>query len=271
MDIKDRVALVTGAGSGIGQAVSREFALRGAKTVILVDRRDEVYRLADEINSEIGRQVAEVKIGDTTNDAFRVQVYDQVTARHGVVTICVPAAGIARDALAVRVDKHTGKALPYSITTFREVTEVNLIAPTYWAIEMVVRIAEDRWNHGLKQWQPEEEVQGAVVFLGSVSSRGNKGQISYAVSKAGLEGAAATLTKEAMYYGVRCAIIHPGFTDTPMVRGLGEEFIGKNILPFTQLRRLIRPAEIADAICFMVCNPAVSGELWADAGWHPQA
>jgi NAD(P)-dependent dehydrogenase (short-subunit alcohol dehydrogenase family) len=271
MDVKDRIALVTGGGSGIGQAVSLELAQRGAKTVVIVDRRDEVFRLADDINSQLGRQVAEAKVGDATNATFRTQVYDQVTSRHGVVTICVPAAGITRDALAVSMDKTSGRANPYSITAFREVNEVNLIAPVYWAIEMVVRIAEDRWKRGLKQWQPEEEVQGAVVFIGSVSSRGNKGQIAYAVSKAGLEGAAATLTKEAMYYGVRCGIIHPGFTDTPMVRNLGEEYIAKNILPYTQLRRLIRPAEIADAICFMISNPAVSGELWADAGWHPPA
>ncbi|HMP05882.1 MAG TPA: SDR family oxidoreductase [Lacipirellulaceae bacterium] len=243
MNIKDRVALVTGAGSGIGRAVSRELANRGAKAVILVDRRDEAFQLADNINSELGRQVAEAKVGDA----------------------------IPRDALAVAMDKTTGRAQPYSITAFREVTEVNLIAPVYWAIDMVVRLAEDRFKRGLKQWQPAEEVQGAVVFIGSVSSLGNKGEIAYAVSKAGLEGAAATLTKEAMYYGVRCGIIHPGFTDTPMVRALGEDYIAKYILPFTQLRRLIRPAEIADAICFMIANPAVSGELWADAGWHPQA
>src|SRR5262249_61371987 len=113
--------------------------------------------------------------------------------------------------------------------------------------------------------------QGTVVFIGSVSSQGNKGQLSYAVSKAGLEAAAAALMKEAMYYGVRCCLIHPGFTDTPMVRALGGEYIAKNILPATQLRRLIRPDEIADAICFMISNSAVSGELWADAGWHPSA
>ena len=74
-----------------------------------------------------------------------------------------------------------------------------------------------------------------------------------------------------MYYGVRCAVIHPGFTDTQMVRALGEEHIQKNILPYTQLKRLIDPDEIADAIYFMICNSAVSGELWADAGWHPRA
>jgi NAD(P)-dependent dehydrogenase (short-subunit alcohol dehydrogenase family) len=271
MNINKKVAVVTGAGSGIGAAVCRELATRGAGSVVLVDRRDSVYDLADSINSSVGRQVAEVKIGDTTNDTFRTQVYDEVTAQHGVVSICVPAAGITRDALAVAVNKETGKAEPYSIATFREVTEVNLIAPIYWAIEMVARIAEDRWRRGLKRWEPAESVQGTVVFIGSVSSQGNKGQISYAVSKAGLEGAMATLSKEAIFHGVRCGIIHPGFTDTPMVRALGEEYITKSVLPFTQLRRLIRPEEIADAICFMISNSAVSGQLWADAGWHPPA
>ena len=159
----------------------------------------------------------------------------------------------------------------YSIDDFRKVTEINLIAPVYWAIEMVARIAEDRRRRGLKRWDPEEGMEGVIVFLGSVSSQGNKGQISYAVAKAGLEGAAATLMKEAIFHGVRCAIIHPGFTDTPMARALGEDFLEKNILPFTQLRRLIRPEEIADAVCFMISNAAVSGELWADAGWHPPA
>jgi hypothetical protein len=56
-----------------------------------------------------------------------------------------------------------------------------------------------------------------------------------------------------------------------MVRALGQDYIETKILPFTQLKRLIDPAEIADAIYFLICNSAVSGELWADAGWHPSA
>jgi NAD(P)-dependent dehydrogenase (short-subunit alcohol dehydrogenase family) len=169
------------------------------------------------------------------------------------------------------MDKETGKANIYPVDTFRQVTEVNLLAPIYWGIEMVARIAEDRRARGMKRWDPEELIQGVVVFLGSVSSQGNKGQISYAVAKAGLEGAAATLTKEAIFHGVRCGIIHPGFTDTPMARALGDDFLQKNVLPYTQLRRLIRPEEIAEAICFMISNSAVSGELWCDAGWHGPA
>jgi 3-oxoacyl-[acyl-carrier protein] reductase len=173
--------------------------------------------------------------------------------------------------LAVKVDRQTKQVIMYPPETFRQVLEVNLVAPVCWALEMVAVIAESRARQGLKQWEPIEPLQGAVVFIGSVSSLGNKGQIAYASSKAGLEGAAATLMTEAVFHGIRCGVIHPGYTDTPMVRALGEAYIGEHIIPRTQLRRLIQPEEIADAICFMISNVAVSGSLWADAGWHPAA
>ncbi len=267
--INGKVALVTGAASGIGEAVVKRFVEHGVRAVVLVDLSERVDEIAGSINDAEQRVVAHSRIGDTTDDGFRHDVFDAIVAEHGVVNICVPAAGITRDRLSVKIDKTTGKADIYPAEDFRKVTEVNLIAPIYWALEMVARIAEDRWKQGKKRWAPEEGVQGTIVLIGSVSSQGNKGQISYAVAKAGLEGAASTLMKEAIFHGVRCGVIHPGFTDTPMVRALGEEYINKNILPYTQLRRLIRPEEIADAICFMVSNSAVSGELWADAGWHP--
>ena len=171
----------------------------------------------------------------------------------------------------MKIDKETGQPSIYPVETFKLVLDVNLTAPVYWALETVAHIAADRKARGIGKWEPTEEMQGVIVFIGSVSSQGNKGQISYAASKSGLEGAAATLGKEAIFYGVRCAVIHPGFTDTPMVRAMGQETIDKYVLPYTQLRRLIKPEEIADAICFLVSNPAVSGELWADAGWHPSA
>jgi NAD(P)-dependent dehydrogenase (short-subunit alcohol dehydrogenase family) len=271
MQLEGKIALVTGAASGIGEAVGLELARCSPRAIILVDANQHVLELARSINDRMGRDLAEAWIGSVTDEAFRTRVYDDVTRRRGLVQICVPAAGIARDALSVKVDRGTNQVEMYSVETFREVLEVNLIAPAYWALEMVARIAQDRRQRGLGQWQPSENVQGAVVFIGSVSSQGNKGQIAYAASKAGLEGVAATLMKEAIYHGVRCCVIHPGFTDTPMVRALGEEYIRKNVLPYTQLRRLIRPQEIADAIRFMISNSAVSGELWADAGWHPLA
>lgn len=269
MEIKGKVAVITGAASGIGHAVCLELANRGIKAIGMVDMNEEVKTAAAQINQEVKKDMAFPFIGDTTNPEFRTKVFDELVKQQGIVNICVPCAGITRDALAVKLNKETGKAEIYPLEKFKQVVEVNLIAPTYWAMEMIARIAEDRANKGLKKWHPDERIQGTVIFIGSISSQGNKGQVSYASTKAGLEGAAATLTKEAIFHGVRCGVIHPGFTDTPMVRALGQEYIEKYILKDTQLGRLIQPTEIADAICFMISNSAVSGELWADAGWHP--
>lgn len=269
MEIKDKSAVITGAASGIGRAVCELLAKSGIKTIGMVDMSDQVSVEAEKINRQFSRKIAVPFQGDTTDTSFRVAVYDSLCGESGIVNICVPCAGITRDSLAVKVDKETNKAVIYPEEKFRHVVEVNLIAPVYWAMEMVARIAEHRARKALKKWHPDEHVQGTIIFIGSVSSQGNKGQISYASTKAGLEGAAATLTKEAIYHGVRCGVIHPGFTDTPMVRALGDDYIKNNILQYTQLGRLIRPEEIADAICFMISNSAVSGNLWADAGWHP--
>jgi NAD(P)-dependent dehydrogenase (short-subunit alcohol dehydrogenase family) len=272
VEIKGKVAVVTGAGSGIGHAAAVELARRGVRGLVLADISSSVEDAAAQINSLVGQTIAFGFVGDTTETQFRRFVFDEVVRRTGgVAGICVPAAGITRDALAVKLDKSSGRASIYPEEIFRQVVEVNLVAPVYWALEMVARIAEDRHRRGLGRWEPPEKLQGTVIFIGSVSSQGNKGQVAYAATKRGLEGAASTLMKEAMFYGVKFGVLHPGFTDTPMVRALGSEYIEKNILPYTQLRRLIRTDEIASAICFMIQNSAVSGELWADAGWHPSA
>jgi NAD(P)-dependent dehydrogenase (short-subunit alcohol dehydrogenase family) len=271
MNIQGAVAVITGAAGGIGRALSLELAKREAGGLALVDHGQAVQEVAAEVNELAGGPVAIGYVGDVTDADFRKEVYADVGVRHGAVNICVPAAGITRDALTVKLDKQTHQVTVYPVDTFRQVIEINLIAPVYWAMEMVAGIAASRARQGLKRWEPSEPLHGTVIFIGSVSSLGNKGQIAYAAAKAGLEGATATLMMEAIFHGVRCGIIHPGYTDTAMVRSLGEPLIQEHIIPNTQLRRLIRPEEIADAICFMISNAAVSGSLWADAGWHPRA
>jgi len=273
MDLKDKVAVITGGISGIGQATALLLAREGVRAIGVVDQVENTEAVCEAMNKQADRGVMVAFQGDVVDPSFRESVFETMEDRYGPVSLCVPAAGITLDRLAVKLSQSNGAVRPdiYSEEDFRRVIDVDLIAPIYWALRTVASVATDRGQRGLHQWSPGESVQGAVVLIGSVSSAGNRGQISYATAKAGLEGAEATLAKEAIYYGVRCAIIHPGFTDTPMVRALGEEMINENILPNTQLRRLIRPDEIASAICFMMKNSAVSGSLWADAGWHPRA
>jgi NAD(P)-dependent dehydrogenase (short-subunit alcohol dehydrogenase family) len=271
MQIKDSITVITGAAGGIGKALALELARRKATGLALVDHLEAVHQVAKGINKAAGRELALGFNGDVCDEVFRKRVYEETRARHGRANVCVPAAGITRDGLAVKLDKPSGSISIYPLGTFRQVVEVNLVAAVYWAMEVVAGVAWDRAQRGLRRWEPTEPLQGAVIFIGSVSSLGNKGQIAYAATKAGLEGAAATLMMEAVFHGIRCGVIHPGYTDTPMVRALGDKFIAEHIIPRTQLRRLVQPEEIADAICFMISNAAVSGSLWADAGWHAAA
>lgn len=273
MDLDDKVAVITGGASGIGRATCKLLAHERIRAVGVVDMASNVEDVCAEMNQDAGREVMFPFRGDVVETDFREQVFRSLEERFDRVSLCVPAAGITRDRLAVRVEQNNGTARSdiYSESDFRRVLDVDLVAPIYWALRMVGSVAVDRVRQGLTKWAPEQLVQGAIVLIGSVSSVGNRGQISYATAKAGLEGAQATLAKEAIFFGVRCAIIHPGFTDTPMVRAMGEEMINRNILPNTQLGRLIRPDEIANAIVFLLQNSSISGQLWADAGWHPRA
>ena len=175
MNIKGKAAVITGAGSGIGQAIAIELAERGIGAVGLVDRSDSVINVARVVNDRMDRPVAEAMIGDVTDAAFRQKVYDLMCSKYGAPAVCVPAAGITRDQLAVKMDKQTGKASIYPIENFRLVMEVNLVAPVYWAIETIARIAEERLRKGKGRWAAEEGIQGTIIFIGSISSSGIPG------------------------------------------------------------------------------------------------
>ena len=140
MEFTNRVAVITGGGSGIGRAVAAAMARRDVAAVALVDVNDAIHEVADKLNADAGRAFAVPFQGDTTDVNFRAAVYDAISRQHGAVSLCVPAAGITRDDLAVRIDKHTGKARIYPLEQFKLVVDVNLIAPVYWAMMSIAAI-----------------------------------------------------------------------------------------------------------------------------------
>src|SRR6478736_6080735 len=133
MKIQEKIALITGAAGGIGRALALETAKRGIGHLALVDQSADVLEQSRSLNELMGRSMATGYSGDVTDPTFRQNVYNDMREKFGTVTICVPAAGITRDDLAVKMDKQKNEIVVYPLEKFRLVTEVNLIAPVYWA------------------------------------------------------------------------------------------------------------------------------------------
>ncbi|NKB76029.1 MAG: SDR family NAD(P)-dependent oxidoreductase [Gammaproteobacteria bacterium] len=287
MKIENNVAVVTGATGGIGLAISEKLVTMGIKAIAIVDLSDQCQIVADRLNSESGREVAYAFQGDVTELTFRESVFTVMQDNFGVVQICIPAAGILRDSIAVKVKRPDSQKANsaeetstnnspikdhtelYPESLFRQVLEVNLMHPTYWAMQTIASIANHRTNNGLGPWQSEEAPQGAVILIGSVSSRGNRGQVSYSAAKAGLNAVSNTLNVEGLYHGVQTKIIHPGFVATPMTDSMPDQYFEEKLKPLVGLGRMIEPAEIANAIVCLIENPIISGQLWADASLRP--
>src|SRR5947209_4834397 len=104
MNIKGAVAVITGAGGGIGRALAMELAKREVGNLALVDQSPAVKDVVHGVNQFVGRPLASGYVGDVSDSTFRSKVYAELHEKHGKVNICVPAAGLTRDSLAVKLD-----------------------------------------------------------------------------------------------------------------------------------------------------------------------
>jgi NAD(P)-dependent dehydrogenase (short-subunit alcohol dehydrogenase family) len=242
MQIKGHSAIVTGGGSGLGEAVARELARLGAKVAVLDVNAAGAQRVA----SDIGGLACTADITDT---ASLTAALDAAEAAHGTARIVMNIAGIGT---AKRVVGKDGNPAP--LEDFERVVRVNLLG-TYNVVRLTAaRIAKLAPLDGGER--------GVMVMTASVAAfDGQVGQEAYSASKAGIAGMTLPLARDLAQHGVRVCTVAPGLFETPLLKGLPEavqQSLAASI-PFPP--RLGRPQEFAELAAHIVTNGHLNGEV----------
>lgn len=238
MSLEGKVALITGAGRGIGRAITEELAKRGAD-VILADRMlDTAEGSAAEIAKSTGRQSMAVEVDVSSLESAKAMI-EQALGRFGRVDILVNNAGITRDDLIMRMGEED----------FEAVIDVNL---------------KGAWNCSKALIRPMmKQRYGRIVNISSVSGlAGQAGQTNYSASKAGLIGFTKALAREVASRGITVNAVAPGFVPTALTVDLPEE-LKDYMLRLTPLGRMGKPEEIAYAVAFFASDEAayITGQV----------
>ena len=193
-DLKDRVALVTGASSGLGERFARVLAANGASVVLVARRRERLDALKSAIEAAGGRAIAVE--ADVLDRAAMTRAFDEAEKAFGTVTILVNNAGVA----------HADRAVDLSEEQWRRVLATNLDAVFFWAQEAARRM--------LAAKKP-----GAIVNIASILGFGvAKGVAAYSAAKAGVVQLTKALALEWTFRGVRVNAIAPGWFVTEINR-----------------------------------------------------
>lgn len=247
MELKGKVAVITGGASGIGEAVARDLAGEGMKVVVADLNQAEVERVAKEIN-EAGGQALGVPCNVTSEEDV-ARLMDRTMEHFGEINVLFPSAGVIKDGLLVSTDKETGKVKKtMALKDFQFVMDVNLTG-TFLAIrEAASRMIDNGF-------------QGVLFTVSSVNRVGVAGQINYSSTKAAAAIMPEVLTSEfhrKKIMGIRSVSISPGFVGTAMVKGMNQKALD-SILANVPIARLIEPQEIADLVKFCIRNEAMHG------------
>ena len=242
MQINGQAALVTGGGSGLGEATARELARLGAKVAVLDLNLDNAKKVAADING-LAIQ-CDVSSGDSMQSAI-----EQAEAAHGPARILMQIAGIGS---AKRVVGKDGSAAP--LEDFIKVVNVNLIG-TYNAARLFAAAAAK-----LDPLQDGE--RGLMVFTASVAAfDGQVGQQAYSASKGGVVGMTLPMARDLAQHGIRVCTIAPGLFSTPLMRTLPQPVQASLAASIPFPPRLGKPEEFAELACHIVANGHLNGEV----------
>ena len=238
MNLTGKVALVTGASRGIGQATAIELAKAGADVVVNFIGNEAVAQETVEKIEALGRKA--IKIKANVGDADDVQaMVDEAIATFGHIDILVNNAGITRDGLLIRMKDFD----------WDEVLNINLKG-VYLVTKAVAKLMV-------------KQRAGRIINMTSVSGvTGNVGQANYAAAKAGVIGFTKTCAKELAARGITVNAVAPGFIETAMTDVLPEK-IKEGIAATVPFGRMGQPEEIASVVTFLASDFAsyITGQV----------
>ena len=246
MRLKDKVAIVTGSGRGIGEGIVMRFAEEGAKIIVNDVNEADAKAVVEKIRAKGGQALA--VLGSVADRAVVQKMVDTAVAEFGTLDIIVNNAGITRDVMLHKMTDDQWKA----------VIDVNLTG-VYYGIQCAGRVMR-------------EKKYGKIINISSTSALGNAGQLNYSASKAGVIGMTKTAAKELGPKNVNVNAIAPGMIWTDMMKGMPPDVLQQMdmMLPFiVPLNRKGSPQDIANLALFLASDESsfITGQIiFCDGG-----
>jgi len=232
-----KVALVTGASQGIGEAIAKRLAAQGATVVCAARTLRKLQEVVDAIQLAGGK--ADLVVADLSDAASVRAAVATVMERHGAIHILVNNAGITRDKLLIQMKEDDWDA----------VIDTNLKG-AWTAIQAATKpMMKQRW--------------GRIINIASVVGQmGNAGQANYVAAKAGLIGLTKSVARELASRNVTANAVTPGYIETAMTAGLSED-VKAEFTKQIPLGRMGTGADIAAAVAFLASEEAsyVTGQV----------
>ncbi|HEU4322518.1 MAG TPA: 3-oxoacyl-[acyl-carrier-protein] reductase [Roseiflexaceae bacterium] len=230
IDLKERVALVTGGSRGIGRAIAQALGAAGATVIVnYKSNAAAAEEVAGAINAADGRaQAVQADVSDAT-DVERL--FKSIQAEHGRLDILVNNAGITRDTLLLRMKEED----------FDAVLDTNLRG-VFLCTKAALR--------------PMMKRGGRIINITSVVGlMGNPGQANYAAAKAGLIGFTKSIAREMASRNITVNAVAPGYVETELTDTLGEQ-VRAAVLENIPLGRFGQPQDVANLVCFLASDAA---------------
>ena len=242
MRLKDKIAIVTGGGRGLGRGIALKLSQEGAKVVVASRQAANAKAVTEEI-LKAGGTAIDVAVDVAKRKDVEAMFAKAAESFGPVVDILVNNAGINQDAALHKMSDEAWDA----------VLAVNLTG-TFYCLRQAAQ-------------QMRERNYGRIINISSMSAQGNFGQANYAASKAGVIGLTKTAARELAKKGITVNAICPGLIDTDMARGVPPQ-VWEAIIAKVWTGRVGVPADIANVVAFLASDEAsyVTGEVITVSG-----